>query len=215
LSSTIDGEAVTAGLPPPLLMSVTDASQLAFVLRAERGASVVQLLASRNGEGVSTLTRDLCLVSAANGYRTLLFAAETPGRRVDWPRSIYGMPSGLRPVEGPPALEVVRVGETSLTLAAPLASLPLQAQSWVAIIAELRALFDFIVIDTPALSRSYTGIMLASLIDTTAIVVAAESTRASTARNLRDRLAEAGGDTAGVILNKRRFYVPRAAYDRL
>jgi succinoglycan biosynthesis transport protein ExoP len=71
------------------------------------------------------------------------------------------------------------------------------------------------VIDTPALSRSYTGIMLAPLIDTTAVVVAAESTRASMARNLRDRLAEAGGDTAGVILNKRRFYVPRAAYDRL
>jgi Mrp family chromosome partitioning ATPase len=216
LSSTIDGEAAAAGLPPPLLMSVTDASQLAFVLRAERGASsVVQLLASRNGEGVSTLTRDLCLVSASNGYRTLLFAAEAPGRRVDWPRSIYGMPSGLRPLGGPPALEIVQVGETRLSLAAPLESLPLQAQSWVPIIAELRASFDFIVIDTPALSRSYTGIMLAPLIDTTAVVVAAESTRASMARNLRDRLAEAGGDTAGVILNKRRFYVPRAAYDRL
>jgi Mrp family chromosome partitioning ATPase len=197
-------------------MNVTDASQLAFVLRGERrGGSVVQLVASRNGEGVSTLTRDLCLVSAANGYRTLLFAAEAPGKRVDWPRSIYGMPSGLRPVAGPPVLEMVQVGETPLSLAAPLESLPLQVQSWVAIIAEMRTLFDFVVIDTPATSRSYTGIMLAPLIDTTAVVVAAESTRASMARSLRDRLAEAGGDTAGVILNKRRFYVPRAAYDRL
>ena len=217
MSATIDAEAIAAGLPPPLLMSVTDATQLAFVLQGDRGdGSVVQLLAARSGEGVSTLTRDLCLVAAANGYRTLLFAAEAPGRRTDWPRSIYGMPSGLRVLnDGPPALQMLRVGETELALAAPLTSLPLQVPTWVAVIAQLRSTFDFVVIDTPALERAFTGIMLAPLIDTTAVVVAAESTRASAARVLRDRLVEVGGDTAGVILNKRRFYVPRAAYERL
>ena len=217
MSATLAGEAIAAGLPPPLLLSVPDASQLAFVLQGDRaGGSAVQLLAARNGEGVSTLVRDLCLVTASNGYRTLLFAAESPGPGGDWPRRIYGMPAGLRRMaDGPEALDMVRVGDSRLALAAPAGAAPLQLAGWVAIIAQLRALFDFIVIDAPALERAFTGIMLAPHLDTTAMVVAAESTRATAARSLRDRLAEVGADTAGVILNKRRFHIPRAAYDRL
>ena len=217
MSTTIDVDPGSAGLPPPLLLSVPDATQLAFVLQADRvGSSVVQLIASRNGEGVSTLVRDLCLVSAANGYRTLLFAAESPGRRPDWPRSIYGMPSGLRPLaDGPAALELLQVGDTRLAVAAPFVAAPMQAPAWVAMINQLRPAFDLIVIDAPALERAFTGIMLAPHLDATAMVVAAESTRASAARVLRDRLAEVGAEMVGVILNKRRFHVPRAAYERL
>ena len=217
MSGVIESEAVLAGLPPPLLLSVSDASRLAFILQRDRtGSCIVQLISARNGEGTSTLARDLCLVAAANGSRTLLFAAEAPGRRADWPRSIYGMPSGLQGViDGPAALEMVRVGDTGLALAAPAGAAPLQAPAWIGIIAQLRGLFDFVVIDSPALERAFTGIMLAPHLEATAIVVAAESTRASVVRNLRDRLAEVGGEVTGVILNKRRFHVPRAAYERL
>ena len=208
---------MSAGLPPPLLLTETDASQLAFLLQGDRtGPSLVQLIASRNGEGTSTLARDLCLVSAGNGTRTLLLAAESPGRRTDWPRSIYGMPSGVHAVaNGPLPLETVQVGDTGLALAAPAGAVPLQVTAWIAILAQLRGSFDFVVIDAPALERAFTGIMLAPHLDTTAIVVAAEKTRASTARALRDRLAEVGAETTGVILNKRRFYLPRVAYEWL
>lgn len=198
-------------------MGLADATQLAFVLQGSRtGPSVVQLMAARNGEGTSTLCRDLCLVAASNGLRSLLFAAEMPKRRGDWAREIYGLPSGLREMTGGPAsLQMLRVGDTPLGVATPSSMLPLQGPVWAPVIARLRELFDFIVIDAPALARSFTGIMLAPHVDETAIVVAAESTRASTARALRDRLAEVGGETAGIILNKRRFHVPRVAYDRL
>ncbi len=217
MSAVIESEAIAAGLPPPLLLSVPDASQLVFVLQGDRlGPSVVQLMAARNGEGTSTLARDVSLVAAANGSRTLLLAAESPGRRTDWPRSIYGMPSGLRGLaEGPSALEMVWVGDTCLALAAPMGMAPVQVPGWIAILAQVRAQFDLVIIDTPALERAFTGIMLAPHLDATAIVVAAESTRASAVRTLRDRLAEVGGDTVGVVLNKRRFHVPRAAYERL
>lgn len=115
----------------------------------------------------------------------------------------------------PPGLEVVGVGDSMLALAAPSSSAPLQAASWVAIIARLREQFAFVVINSPALERSFTGVMLAPHLDATAIVVAAESTRATAARTLRDRLSEVGSETVGVILNKRRFHVPQAAYERL
>ena len=218
MSGIIEGEAGAAGLPPPLLLSVPDASQLAFSLQRDRaGCSVVQLMSARSGEGTSTLVRDICLVSAGNDVRTLLFAAESPGRRTDWPRSIYGMPGVWHGDAAAclPGLELVRMGENRLWLAAPTGPAPLHLPAWLGLISQCREQFDFVVIDSPALERAFTGIMLAPHLDATAVVVAAESTRASAARTLRDRLAEVGGNTIGVILNKRRFHVPMAAYERL
>ena len=147
----------------------------------------------------------------------MLLAAEPPGRRAaDWPRSVYGMPSDLRPIgDGPPQLEMLRMGATSLVLAAPVAGATLQPPAWAALIRALRPQFDMVITDSPALQRAFTGIVLAPHMDATVLVVSAESTRASAVRTLRDRLAESGGNTAGVILNKRRFHVPQAAYERL
>ena len=217
MSDVIEGDAVTAGLPPPLVLSTPDASVLAFSLQRGRiGSSAVQLVATHSGEGTSTIARDLSLVAALNGTETLLLAAEVPARRSDWARSIYGMPSGLTVIsDGPPQLNLVRLGTTRMALAALSGSDTLSPAQWLAIITDLRRSFEFIVVDSPALERAFTSIMLAPHLDATAIVVAAESTRATAVRKLRDRLSEVGGETAGVVLNKRRFHVPRAAYERL
>ncbi len=219
MSGFIEADAGAAGLPPPLLLSVSDASQLLYMLRRDRvGGVVVQLMATRNREGVSTLVRDLCLVSAGSGgLRTLLLAAESPGRQAsDWPRSIYGLPSGVRPIaDGPGELEMLRVGTTNLVIGTPLAGATLQPPAWSALIRAVRLQFDMVVTDSPALERAFTGIVLSPHMDATVLVVSAESTRASAVRTLRDRLAEVGSNTAGVILNKRRFHVPQAAYERL
>ena len=126
------------------------------------------------------------------------------------------MPATLRLLtEAPDWLGMVRVGDSPLVLAAPTAGLALQPPAWTGLIRELRPTFDLVVIDSPALQRAFTGVMLAPHTDANIMVVAAESTRATASRLLRDRLAESGGHTAGVILNKRRFHVPRAAYERL
>ena len=219
MSGFIEADAALAGLPPPLLLSVSHASQLLHTLRRDHTAGVaVQLIATRNGEGVSTLVRDLCLVAAGHGgMRTLLLAAEAPGRRAaDWARSIYGMPADLRPIgDGPAELDMLRVGTSPLVLAAPVPGATLQPPAWAGLVRGLRARFDLVMTDSPALQRAFTGIVLAPHLDATVLVVSAESTRASAVRTLRDRLAESGGTTAGVILNKRRFHVPQAAYERL
>lgn len=219
MNDVIEADPIQAGLPPPLLLTTTEASQLIYVLRQDRGeASIIQLLAARNGEGVSTLARDVSLVAAStNGLRTLLLAAEPPGRRAnDWTRSIYGMPSGVRPLaDGPEWLQALRIGESSLVLATPESGPVLQPPAWISLLRQLRTAFDLVVIDSPALERAFTGIMLAPYMDANVIVVAAESTRASATRTLRDRISEVGGHTTGAILNKRRFHVPRAAYERL
>ncbi|WP_158746792.1 hypothetical protein [Acidisphaera sp. L21] len=218
MSAVIDAEPDAAGLPPPLLLSVSHASQLLFTVRRDRTDGVaMQLMSTRKGEGVSTLVRDLSLVAASQGgLRTLLLSSEPLGRHgANWPRSVYGLPSGLRAIaDGPAELEMYRVGPTGLVAAAPIGN-TVQPQTWATLLRALRPQFDIIITDSPPLDRSFTGIVLAPHMDATLLVVAAESTRASAVRTLRDRLAEVGGHTAGVILNKRRFHVPQAAYERL
>jgi Mrp family chromosome partitioning ATPase len=216
VSYAYDLEGVATDLPPPLLLPIPDATQLTLMLQGDRiGSTAAMLMAARNGEGVSTIARDLGIVSAANGSRTLVLAAEAPGRRTDWPRSVYGISTALRTIDGPPSLEMFAVGESRLALGALSARMALAVPAWIAILTELRSVFDFVLVDAPALERAFTGVMLAPHIDATAIVLAAESTRTVSARALRDRLAEVGATTVGVILNKRRYYLPRAAYDRL
>ncbi len=223
MTTVIDAEPELADLPPPLLLNLSDGSQAIYMLRQGRlrtggGGQVVQLMAARNGEGVSTLARDLSLIAAGSiGLNTLLLAAEPAGRRgADWPRSVYGMPAALRPLAtAPPELQAYRIGGSALVIAAPQPGPAMQQAAWDKLLADIRGRFDLILVDAPSLERSFTGIMLASLVDTTVLVVAAESTRAGAVRTLRDRLAEAGGHASGAILNKRRFHVPRAAYERL
>jgi Mrp family chromosome partitioning ATPase len=75
--------------------------------------------------------------------------------------------------------------------------------------------FDVIVIDAPSLQSSSDGVVLASKSDSVILVVESESTRQPVIENLRDTLLACGANIAGVILNKRRFYIPDSVYKRL
>ena len=203
MSATIDGVAGAAGLPPPLLLSTPDATQLAFTLKGDRvGTAVVQLISSRNGEGGSTLVRDICLVSAAGGARTLLFAAETPGLEdglaAQHLRHANRVAGACRAVRL--ALEMLRVGDTQLVLGRADGGHGRDARFR---LGSRRSpgcgrSFDLIVIDAPALERSFIGIMLAP--HSGCVLPSWWRPKArGPARHgrLRDRLAEVGGATVG------------------
>ena len=46
-------------------------------------------------------------------------------------------------------------------------------------------------------------------------MIEAEETRAAVAANLIERVAASGGKVAGVVLNMRRFHIPRFIYARI
>jgi Mrp family chromosome partitioning ATPase len=72
-----------------------------------------------------------------------------------------------------------------------------------------------VVIDSPALLSSPLAQAMAPTVDGVVLVVEAERTRAAIAQAARDSLKAAGANILGVVLNKRRFHVPKAIYDRL
>ena len=75
--------------------------------------------------------------------------------------------------------------------------------------------FDTVVIDAPALQTSSEGLSYAARSDAVVIVVEASSTREAVVENLRDTLDASGAKIAGLVLNKRRLYIPEKVYARL
>lgn len=79
----------------------------------------------------------------------------------------------------------------------------------------LQANFDEIVIDSPAPSVSHLGRLMASHSDGVIVVVEAEKTRDPVARKLIEDLQSVSANIVGLVLNKRKFYVPPSIYRRL
>lgn len=79
----------------------------------------------------------------------------------------------------------------------------------------LRAAFGTIVIDAPSLKDAPDGVAFAALADATVMVVESEKTRQPVVEHLRDTLRTANAKLAGVVLNKRRFYIPDRVYQNM
>ena len=80
---------------------------------------------------------------------------------------------------------------------------------------ELRAKFDYVIFDTPAVSMRSDALAVASRVDGLALVVEANSTRREAARKALQYAAAANVRMLGVILNQRTYPMPEALYNRL
>ena len=77
----------------------------------------------------------------------------------------------------------------------------------------MRQRFDFTIIDAPPLRANADGIYLSGLVDGVLLVVNAGKTPRWVVQNVQKQIADAGGKIIGVVLNKRRYHVPRWLYN--
>ncbi len=96
----------------------------------------------------------------------------------------------------------------------PVASLS-SSPSFEATVTALRQNFDLLIFDAPPFSSSVDALLLASRSDGVVLVVEADKTRWQVAENIKERMQEQGSEILGVILNKRKFYIPRRIYTKL
>ena len=203
---------------------------------------VVQFISANGGEGVSTLARDFALMATQyiDGDVLLLDLSGSSDVNSQFshfqqcgasdPMLALSAPQPLAPTEcGPllrlpnrdcdnahwqPLLSYHRLGESRLLVSRTRPDLPdtprvaNQPRFW----AELRRTVMLTVVDTPPPSRSFDGIILCGAMDAVLLVVAAESTRVPVVEELRDTLLSQGANLAGVVLNRRRLYIPRVIY---
>jgi capsular exopolysaccharide synthesis family protein len=75
--------------------------------------------------------------------------------------------------------------------------------------------FDYLIWDTPPVNVFGDASTLARFMDGVVLVVRAGKTRWEAARKARDQLERADANVLGVVLNRRRYAIPRMIYDKL
>jgi capsular exopolysaccharide synthesis family protein len=80
---------------------------------------------------------------------------------------------------------------------------------------ELRAEFDYLLVDAPSLTRYADATALGRLTDGLVLVVEANSTRKEAAVRVMENLRAANIQVLGAVLNKRTFPIPESIYNRL
>jgi succinoglycan biosynthesis transport protein ExoP len=81
--------------------------------------------------------------------------------------------------------------------------------------AELRAEFDYVLIDLPPVNLYADALTLGQLADGVILVLGANSTRREAARKAKETFAASGLKLLGAVLNKRTFPIPQGIYSRL
>lgn len=76
----------------------------------------------------------------------------------------------------------------------------------------MRDRFDYILMDSPSLDSSSEALTLGSMVDGVLLVVEAGKTRRQSARNAKEELEAAGGKVLGIVLNKRKYFIPKLLY---
>jgi protein-tyrosine kinase len=82
-------------------------------------------------------------------------------------------------------------------------------------IGELRSQFDYVLIDTPAVSSYNDAAVLGSSTDGLVMVLKANSSRRESARTAIQDLRAAKVRVLGAVLNQRTFPIPQAIYEKL
>jgi capsular exopolysaccharide synthesis family protein len=82
-------------------------------------------------------------------------------------------------------------------------------------LAELRAMFDYVLIDAPPVNLYADAALLGRLVDGVVLVVQANSTHREVARKAKESLETARLRVLGAVLNKRTFPIPEYWYRKL
>lgn len=180
---------------------------------ATSGERIVQFIASRPGEGASSLARAYAEASARLCKRKVLLLSDDLDPERAWPclvEEALDRSAASIPVDG--------VGEASGRVTyARLSSDGRGYQDNYAAIEDasvwsgLCERFDEVVVD----AKPSFGLVAAARASGVIVVVEAEATRASAIRRLLDDLASVNAEVLGSILNKHRSHLPRALHDRL
>lgn len=185
------------------------------------GANIVDFLAMHRGEGVSTIVSSVGVAAAMCGRRTLIidmdptertqqrnFGLGNSGRWAGWQKIV----DGAHDLES----AVYRHGTWPLFLLPPSpefrALAPLRSEAFQLLLQNLACRFDLILIDSPPAAAWPDGIELGRLADGLVLVVEAERARWPVSDFLKERCLQGGVNVLGVVMNKRRYYIPRLLY---
>jgi len=177
------------------------------------GLHTILVTAPRHGEGATTVAvglasalakeRDARVLVLEGNLRTPCLQGLLP---VDTALGVAEYADGRAAVESLP----VRVEALNLSVitAGTVPSRPLDLEFLDALLTRLRAQFDFVVIDGPPVNRYADASVIATKVDGVILVVEADNTPVVEAEAAKRQLDKVGARILGVVLNRRRSYIP-------
>ncbi|MEN6337668.1 MAG: polysaccharide biosynthesis tyrosine autokinase [Phycisphaerales bacterium] len=184
---------------------------------------VLALASSSRGEGVSEVAANLAaaLSREANGPVLLvdanlanpslhrIFDMEPSSGWANLPGNSDGCAELIRPspVENLSLLPAGTLDDDSRECFKP--------DEWAAAMRKLKRDYRYVVVDLPAINEAKWTVRAASLCDGVGLVVEAERSRWEAILEAKQQLLMSHANILGVILNKRRFPVPRWLYENL
>jgi Mrp family chromosome partitioning ATPase len=182
----------------------------------------VMFVSALAGEGVSTVSLGLATELAAGAMQGVLLIESSSGHAGlgEWlqlsPR--YGLSDMLAKAiqrneavlaTGVPRLFYLGRGRVDADF-----SQPRWTGLFEELIADLRDAFDYVVLDGGSLETSPDSLLLARRVDGVVLVIESE-TSASLVREATMNLRKAGANLLGVVLNRRRHYLPKFLAKRM
>jgi Mrp family chromosome partitioning ATPase len=176
----------------------------------QNGSVVVYFTAVSHGEGTSTIARELAITAARSEWCKVALIDANPGAPVGGPQNA---PFGL--LEAPADGEMLPFcrswfGEVELlegVLTGAHHAIP-SVEAVRGLFARLRTQFTLVVVDGPPVAAARHAAAFSAAADHVVLVVEAERTRASDLERARATLEQLGAHVLGVVLNKRRSWVP-------
>jgi Mrp family chromosome partitioning ATPase len=183
----------------------------------------VMLVSARAGEGVTTVALRLAQEMAAGAGRGVLLM-ETGDDRRDLADRLAAPPGPgfsellAKSVQREEAIATTAVSRLFF-MGRGREGIDLSQARWMGLfedlLADLRSDFDFIVIDGGSLERCADGLLLSRAAEGVIIIVDSLHTTTTVARRAAQSLRGAGANVLGVVLNRRRQYVPDFVASRL
>ena len=190
---------------------------------AEKDMKVVLFVGTTTGSGASTTASNFAAMLAQDAQvKVLLIDANLRAQRPEAGKSLREGEKGpdvslaglleadsstVYPAPGPGNLYVLPSGTKCM---APLTLF--QSEAFDQFLQTVRERFDHVVIDCPPLQGFPESIVLSRKADGVILVVEAGRTRRRAGLWAKQQIEDAGGKILGVVLNKRKFYIPNWLY---
>lgn len=206
-------------LAHPLAVRQCEVLQANLWLRYPANMTTVTLfIGATAGCGVSTVVNNFVAALGQDaGARVLLVdfshagpapaPAEGPG-----PDLLHLLDYGPPPSRSGSAPNVHAIRGASL---GPMPLALFQSDAFDQFLQAARNRFDCVVIDAPPLQGHPESLVLSRKADGVVLVIESGATRKQTALWAKQQIEGAGGNLMGVVLNKRRYYIPRWLYGRV
>jgi protein-tyrosine kinase len=182
-------------------------TELLLLNEGARGANIVAVLSPCAGEGRSQLSAELAIAFAQLGRRTLLVDADlrSPRQHVLFgSTNELGLANTIANFQKPVYHPVVGLPQMHLLTAGPVPPNPLELLSdgrFEKLVAEWRNNYEFLVFDTPPISKCADGIAVATLAGRVLVLSRAQHTSYQSTREMLRRLATTQSKILGAVLN--------------